>query len=106
MRSVFLGNVIKGMLVQLLISGKKTAPIVLSRKLEFRPEQVIVTDTIRREGNITLRWLEFGQPFVAIHMASSRYFENFLGETAKITVEKSDIKTFNELGEMRQQVVI
>jgi hypothetical protein len=65
-------------LVILLISGKRSAPFSLTRKLRFEPYKVTISDALKAKSRLALRWLEFGRPFVAIHMASARYFENFL----------------------------
>lgn len=79
MRNIRLGNWIKGLLVRLLISGKRSEPLHLKRHIKFESERVVLSDKLSMTGQITLNWLEFGRPFVAIHMASARYFEGFLG---------------------------
>jgi hypothetical protein len=78
MRNLKIGNRIKKLLVILLISGKRSAPFSLTRKLRFEPYKVTISDALKAKSRLALRWLEFGRPFVAIHMASARYFENFL----------------------------
>ena len=74
MRNLWLGNVIKRLLVSMLISSKKVVPLHLTRIIHFDAESITVTDQLR--GRLELRWLAFGRPFVAIHMASANYFEN------------------------------
>ncbi len=74
MRNLWLGNIIKWLLVRMLISGKKATSLHLTRVIHFDAESITVTDHLR--GGLELRWLAFGRPFVAIHMASANYFEN------------------------------
>jgi hypothetical protein len=107
MRSVLLGNWLKKLLVRLLISGKRTAPLTLSRTVQCDDEQVILTDVLRSTGRIVLRWLECGRPFVAIHMASARYFEGFLSfPVSGIQPCKVDVATLGVSGEMQKQMRI
>jgi hypothetical protein len=77
MRNLRLGNWVKSLLVRLLISGKQAAPLQLTRAITWQDEQVQVRDVITRTGEIKLAWLRCGRPFVAIHMASAGYFEQW-----------------------------
>ncbi len=106
MRSVGLGNWIKSLLVRLLISGKRSLPLSLTRVVKFESERVIVTDVLRIKGQIAMRWLEFGRPFVAIHMASARYFENFPSAAIGMTSYKVDVEKLLVSGEIERQVII
>jgi hypothetical protein len=76
MRSIFLGNLIKGLLAGLLIRGKNKFPLFLHREVRYEPERVTIRDVLTLAKPADLRWLEYGRPFVGIHMASARYFEN------------------------------
>jgi hypothetical protein len=76
MRSVRLGNLLKAVLVRLLVSGRRRAPLHLRREVCFTPDHVSVHDRLQLTGQAKLRWLAFGRPFTAIHMASARYFEH------------------------------
>lgn len=76
MRSVVLGNLIKGLLVNRLIRNKTRVPVTLSREVKFESGRVIVRDRLTMNRPLDIRWLEFGRAFVGIHMASARYFEN------------------------------
>jgi hypothetical protein len=76
MRSIYLGNLIKGMLADRLIRNKKRIHLLLKRKVRFEPERVIIQDMLTCEKPVRLQWLEYGRSFVGIHMASARYFEN------------------------------
>jgi hypothetical protein len=76
MRNIFLGNLVKGLLVDLMIRGKRRVSLVLRRTVQFEQEQVKVRDVVRLVKKMDLHWLTYGRPFVAIHMASARYFEN------------------------------
>lgn len=76
MASIGIGNVVKSLLVRLLIAGGKPAGLKLKRRIVFADDSIAVDDRI--EGRRTaLRTLSCGQPFVSIHMASSRYFPGF-----------------------------
>jgi hypothetical protein len=107
MRHVAIGNYLKKVLVRLLISGKRIAPLNLTRTIAFESEQVIVTDVLTSSRRITMQWLKFGRPFVAIHMASAQYFERASvmtkGETQPYEV---DVVTLNTTGELQKQVTI
>jgi hypothetical protein len=80
MRNIFLGNVVKSLLVNLLIRSRSRVPLSLTRKIYFRKGQVEIRDEIRMSRPMMLKRLEYAHPFVSIHMASAGYFENF--ETA------------------------
>jgi hypothetical protein len=76
MRSITLGNWVKAVLANLLIVGKKQLPLRLKRRVAFLPEAVQIHDVVQADGSLKLDWLSYGKPFVSIHMASARYFEN------------------------------
>jgi hypothetical protein len=73
MRSIRLGNWIKKRLVRFVMNKKRIVPLKLTRTVKFGIKTVTLTDRIH--GPLHLRWLEYGRPFVAIHMASARYYE-------------------------------
>jgi hypothetical protein len=75
MRNIFLGNVVKGLLVRLLIRGKQAVPLQLKREIHFHEEAVEIKDHISKTGSIQLSDLSYGFSFVSIHMASARYFD-------------------------------
>ncbi len=104
MRSVSLGNWVKNILVNLLISGKRTVPFRLTRVIRFEDEHLVIEDVVRCERALDLRWLEFGRPFVAIHMASARYFEGFESMTQE--AHRIDVETLNRTREIKDQVSI
>lgn len=102
MRSMKLCNFIKKLLVSLLIRSKRSVPLYLDRTIKFDKERVEINDRLR--GRLTLRWLECGRPFVAIHMASARYFDGFgclCPKAINISVESLQTQ-----GEIHQQVMI
>jgi hypothetical protein len=76
MRSIFLGNLIKGALAGILIRSKNKFPMFLHREVRYEPERVTIRDVLTLAKPADLRWLVYGRPFVGIHMASARYFEN------------------------------
>jgi hypothetical protein len=104
MRSVLLGNWLKGVLVDMLISGKRTVPLSLTRIVHFEVDQVVVRDALRIGARLGLEWLEFGRPFVAIHMASARYFEGF--RSAMGDAHQVDVEELLAVGELESQVMI
>jgi hypothetical protein len=103
MRSIRLGNFIKKRLVRLLITAKRGAPLKLTRTVEFGAEAITVTDRIN--GRLPLRWIECGRPFVAIHMASARYFEGAAG-TVVWRPRRFDVEALRRTGELEHQVEI
>jgi hypothetical protein len=82
MRSIFIGNLVKAMLVRLLISGRRALPLRLIRRVEFAADGISVRDRIESAGGPALSSLGCGRPFVAVHMASSRYFPGFAAMAA------------------------
>jgi len=106
MRSIFLGNLVKALLVKLLMRSSRRVPLSLVRNVHFGQEQVEVHDVIRLSRRIDLKKLEYGRPFVSIHMASARYFENF--ETAASALHRIDVPVGHLLqnGVQENRVVI
>lgn len=103
MRSIWLGNYIKALLVDLLITAKRKAPLNLSRTVHFGEETITVIDKVK--GNLSMRWIECGRPFVAIHMASARYFEGAAGAAAW-RPQHLDVGVLYNCGELKNQVEI
>jgi hypothetical protein len=103
MRSIRLGNFIKKMLVNLLITAKRQVPLSLQRSVQFGVEKIIVTDKIH--GRLLMRWIEFGRPFVAIHMASARYFQGAAG-TGNWKPRRIDVEALHRHGEFKQRFEI
>jgi hypothetical protein len=102
MHSKKLCNLIKILLAGLLIRSKRTVPLHLERTIIFDKENIKINDRLR--GTINLHWLESGRPFVAIHMASARYFEgsgSVFYEANKIPVEDLQFE-----GQIQRQVII
>jgi hypothetical protein len=103
MRSIRLGNCIKKWLVALLITPKGKAPLNLNRTVQFGSEMITVTDKIR--GRLQMRWIEFGRPFVAIHMASARYFQGAAG-TEHWSPRRIDVEALHRHGEHEHRIEI
>lgn len=76
MINVTLGNWVKAILANMLIVGKNRLPLSLKRTVKFGADIIEVNDSIRSKPSFRLKWLSYGQPFVSIHMASAKYFEN------------------------------
>lgn len=76
MLNMTLGNWVKAILANMLIVGKSKFPASLKRVVKFGGDFIEVYDQIRSDGSRKFKWLSYGQPFVAIHMASAKYFEN------------------------------
>jgi hypothetical protein len=103
MRSIRMGNYIKKLLVNLLITAKRQESLNLTRTVHFGAETITVTDKIN--GRQTMRWIEFGRPFVAIHMASARYFQGATG-TGDWTARQVDVDALHKHGELEHQIEI
>ncbi len=103
MHSSALREWVKKLLVHLLIRGKRRAPLELRRHIRFESEQIRVTDTLQTRGKIALHRLEYGRPFVAIHMASANYFQGAAVVRPACSV---DIEPLEKLGEVKTQVTI
>jgi hypothetical protein len=105
MRSIWLGNLVKALLVRLLISGKRSEPLTLSRLITFEAEQIIIEDQLTTQRPLQLRWLVCGGPFVAIHMASSRYFQGF-SSLALHPPSPVDVTQLNSQGTAHLRIVL
>jgi len=104
MRSISLGNWIKAVLANLLIVGKKQLPLRLKRRVAFLPEAVQIHDVVQADGSLKLDWLSYGKPFVSIHMASAKYFEN--EHPARLDGEKVPVESLNEGNFLETQVTV
>jgi hypothetical protein len=103
MRSIQMGNYIKKLLVNLLITAKRQASLNLTRTVHFGAETITVTDKIN--GRQTMRWIEYGRPFVAIHMASARYFQGAAG-AEDWKARQVDVDALHRHGELEKRVEI
>lgn len=106
MRSPLVGNWIKQHLVALLITAKRRFPLCLTRVCHFEAERVVVRDVLFAENPVVLRWLEFGRPFVAIHMASAKYFENYGSSLTAISGRNLETKALRTGGQLMAETVI
>jgi hypothetical protein len=93
MNSIWLGNLIKKVLVLMLIKGEKRFPIELDRTINFKETSVEIVDQISMQSKLILVSLECGMPFSSIHMASSRYFQGqpAVNEMETYTVDISQL---------------
>ncbi len=66
---------VKKLLVQVLVQRRKEVPVVLTRKICFGHEQIVVLDEIQTGGEIKFSRLQRGIRFATIHMGSARYFQ-------------------------------
>lgn len=103
MKSPYIGNKVKSILVRHLITGKKSFPMKLTRLMEFK-EKIHIKDTIRIEGLMDLQWLECGRSFFSIHMASARYFPDFITSPSDVSV--IDIQTLMNNRSITREIVV
>ena len=106
MHSVWLGNQVKALLVRRLISGKRRVPLNLVRTLIFEREHVVIQDQLTIQSQFSLRWLECGRPFVAIHMASSRYFQGFSVSDQRGQPHTVDVLSLKTRGIVQSQITV
>jgi hypothetical protein len=106
MRSVRVGNAVKRGLVRMLIRAGKPAPLALERTVRFEAERVVVRDVVRSRPGVRLRWLEYGRPFVAIHMASARYYENADTAATVLHARRIEVERLSRDGEVQVEVVV
>lgn len=83
MRSIAVGNWVKGRLVAMLMRGGAGSDLRLKRRLVFDDQGVQITDRIENPQGQALASLHGGQPFSAIHMASAGYFHGARLGTAR-----------------------
>jgi len=106
MRWIRFGNWIKTRLVKRLITGKRATALDLIRTIRFEKEHVIIHDVVRSHAPMALAWLEFGRPFVAIHMASARYFENASSAGSGWPARSISVETLRRDSFVESEVVI
>jgi len=94
MRNIWLGNLVKKFLVTLLIGEKHPVSLQLDRMISFENKKVTIKDRLSKSPRLKLRWLKFGQKFVSIHMASSRYFDG-LAVNRSLPAPAIDLQSFN-----------
>ncbi|MBU2538849.1 MAG: hypothetical protein KKH22_10460 [Proteobacteria bacterium] len=83
MRNLSLNNFIKKIMVFALIRQHPDNRITLVRKVEISNDDIIVHDEINIATHVRLEKFESGRQFVAIHMASARYFPAFVSTGVK-----------------------
>lgn len=105
-RMISIGNWLKFRLAQWLIGQKVSWPLILERKIIFESEQLVVEDLLHNPRRLSLQWLEYGNSFNSIHMASAGYPENSVDDekvSAPLTV---DVNLLNEEGTLKIRRVI
>jgi len=106
MRNLSLGNSFKALLVRLLISGKRRAPLSLKRRITFGQNQISIQDSFSLKGKLHLSWLECGRDFSAIHMASANYFENYAAASTTKDAQVVSVENLVETGHLETGVTI
>lgn len=106
MRHVGIGNAVKRGLVRLLIRGGIGAPVALRRTVRTGGDRVVIEDELRLSRGAPLRWLECGRPFVAIHMASARYYEHAAAAAAAWPPRRVDVQRLGRDGVVRQEITV
>lgn len=106
MRNLWAGNRVKQLLVKLLITSKHRFPLHLTRLLRFEAERIVIRDVLNAEKPVILRWLEFGRPFVAIHMASANYFENDASALTATSGRKLATEALHTGGQLLEETVV
>lgn len=74
MRYKFFNRLIKDILVKLLITKKSKINILLKKSIVFNDDYIQIVDVITNKTRKNFKWLECGEKFSTIHMASSKYF--------------------------------
>ncbi|KIX13396.1 hypothetical protein X474_14525 [Dethiosulfatarculus sandiegensis] len=107
MRSIYLGNLVKKLMVKILITGGKQAGLKLIRLVNFGVDAVEVRDELRLTGKGTtvLESLSAGQGFVGIHMASAGYFQG-TEPPAQEPLLEPDIEELNRTGRTKLRIRI
>jgi hypothetical protein len=105
MRSIWLGNLLKKILVNLLIQGKKRYPLMLYRQINFQKETLEISDTIVMQRKIDIEQLTFGIPFSSIHMASSRYYQEQFRDNM-IQPHPINVEELQKTGEITRRIRI
>jgi len=105
MRSIWLGNLIKKILVNLLIKGETRFPMQVERTLWFKNDSVEIIDQITMDSKLNITSLDGGIPFSSIHMASARYFQGQSNIT-KFENPPIDIDLLKKIGKITRRVEI
>ncbi len=78
---------LKNLLVDVLVKRRKSVPIILTRKVIFRPDGIDIEDKIIPTSPIDIKEFGYGSRFSTIHMGSSRYFQ-----INELLLEKNAVK--------------
>jgi len=73
-RSVWLGALIRNMIVSQIITGRKVGPYRVTRRIDFADDHVTVNDEIVAEGAASVTGVHRPRTYQAQHMGSARYF--------------------------------
>ncbi|MBI1971526.1 MAG: hypothetical protein HYS52_01605 [Candidatus Wildermuthbacteria bacterium] len=98
-RSIVLGNIVKGMLVDLLITKKRAVGASLDRTIRTTETTVEIHDTLTKDPSVCFEWLECGRRFSAIHMGSARYFQP--SQLCHIPTRPFPLEEFNKRSTVR-----
>lgn len=66
---------VKRLLVAVLVSERRSAPLALAREVEFGEREISLADEITLTGDTIVTELATHPKFTTIHMGSSRYFQ-------------------------------
>lgn len=106
MRNIWIGNFIKRVIVNVLIRKKQRIRLELDRTVLFGPKNVTVNDRLRLGDKLNICRLEFGRPFVAVHMASAGYFKGYPVSDVSLSSISLDTTVLNSNGDLTYQVTI
>lgn len=73
-RSVWLGALIRNMIISQIITGRKVGPYRLTRRIDFADNQVTVSDEIVTNAAASVTRVFRPRSYQAQHMGSARYF--------------------------------
>ncbi len=73
-RSVWLGALIRNMIISQIITGRKVGPYRITRRIDFADDHVTVHDEIVAEAAASVTGVYRPRTYQAQHMGSARYF--------------------------------
>jgi hypothetical protein len=106
MRFSCVRRIVKRILVKLLIGKKRAFPIHLVRTVHFQQDRVVLSDSLEKSSKCRLNWLEFGRPFVGIHMASAGYLVGSKNSDDGSSRLRVDVERFNREQRLSVETVV
>ena len=99
-RSVWLGALIRNMIISKIITGRKVGPYRITRRIDFADDRVTVSDEMVTIGAASVTGVFRPRSYQAQHMGSARYFHprELVSPTTELTEAPRELAARLETG--------